>query len=675
MPRKARRAQSRSTSQVSRTAIALPTLRDGWLFLLLLGATLIAYYPAWRGGLLWDDNHHLTRAALRSLNGLWQIWFNVGATQQYYPITHSAFWLQQKFWGDATLGYHLVSILLHATSAFLVLRILRTLAVPGAALAAAIFALHPVHVESVAWISELKNTLSGVFVLAAALTYLHFDDKPARRTYLAALALFALALLSKTVTAPLPGVLLVVAWWRRGRIDLRRDVVPLVPFFALAILGGVLTTWFERTMIGAQGSEFQLSFVERCLVAGRVVWFYLATLAWPQHLNFNYPRWPVSQGVWWQYLYPLALVALGAVCWFIRGRTRAPLAALLAFGGLLVPVLGFLDVYPFRFSYVADHFVYLASIPAIALAACGLVLASRRFELSPILRAAGAAVLIAVLGVITLFQARPYASADALYRHVLSRNPDSWMAHNNLAVALIGGNMDEALFHANEAARLNPKDASVHNDRGTILELVGNSDMAIAEFREAVRLLPSFATAHNNLCNSLDVRRRFEEAIAACRNALELRPDFADAHYNLGIAMLGLGQAEAADSFAAALALNPNLAEAHYYLGGLLQIRGQHDDARRHYENAIRLKPDLADAYFNLGSLLQEMGRDAEAIPQYETALRLAPTSAQAHNSLGLALQKTGRKAEAIVHFEEAVRLMPSFGPARANLILARGQK
>ena len=199
------------------------------MFLALL-VTLVAYYPAWHGGLLWDDDAHITRVDLRSFEGLWRIWFDVGATQQYYPVTHSAFWVLYRLFGDATLGYHLVNISLHATSAFLFAVILRRLAVPGAVLAAFIFALHPVHVESVAWITELKNTLSGVFYLGAALAYLRFDADRRRQSYALALVLFALALLSKTVTATLPAALLVVFWWQRGALRWRQDVLPLAPF-------------------------------------------------------------------------------------------------------------------------------------------------------------------------------------------------------------------------------------------------------------------------------------------------------------------------------------------------------------------------------------------------------------------------------------------------------------
>jgi protein O-mannosyl-transferase len=251
---------------------------DWALLAVLIVATLAAYAPAWHGAPLWDDDAHLTRPALRSLSGLWQIWFDVGATQQYYPVTHSAFWVMQRLWGSDTLGYHLVNILLHATSAYLLSRLLLRLEVPGARLGAVVFALHPVQVESVAWMTELKNTLSGALCLGAALVYLQYDRRRDRRTYGLALCLYALSLLAKSVTAVLPGALLVVCWWRQGRVSWRRDVRPLLPFFAIGVGAGTMTAWFERMVNGARGAEFQLAAVERLLIAGRAIWFYLSTI-------------------------------------------------------------------------------------------------------------------------------------------------------------------------------------------------------------------------------------------------------------------------------------------------------------------------------------------------------------------------------------------------------------
>src|SRR4051794_21872006 len=258
------------STRLSKPALGLVRARrrSGWLALALVALTLLAYQPAWHGQPIWDDEAHMTKPELRSLGGLARIWTEPGATQQYYPVVHSLFWFEHQLWGDAVLPYHLVNILLHVGAALLLVRLLRQLAVPGAWLAGAIFALHPVHVESVAWISELKNTLSGVCALGAAVIYLRFDDSRRAKFYLTAFVLFSLGLLAKTVIATLPAALLVIFWWQRGKLSWRRDVLPLLPFFAAGLAASFVTIWMERTQIGAVGSDFQLSVVERCLIAG-----------------------------------------------------------------------------------------------------------------------------------------------------------------------------------------------------------------------------------------------------------------------------------------------------------------------------------------------------------------------------------------------------------------------
>ncbi len=405
MKRRSNPSSSRSARSVKR-ADSPSGSREPWrswlLPIALFLATLIAYQPAWHGGILWDDDYHLTPVVLQSLHGLWRIWFQLGATQQYYPVVHSTFWVLHQIWGDDTFAYHLLNICLHATSACLVAVILRRLSVPGAALAAVIFALHPVHVESVAWMTELKNTLSGVCYLLAALVYLRFDATRDRRSYVLALALFVVALLSKTVTSTLPAALLVVFWWQRGRLAWRRDVWPLAPFFVIGAAAGALTAWVERTVVGAQGADFQFTFIERCLIAGRVIVFYLGKLLWPANLTFIYPKWQISQAVWSQYMYPFAVVVILAGLWLWRRRSRAPLAAALFFIGTLVPALGFVNVYPFHFSFVADHFQYLASLGIIALVSAGVIEIARRWRISE-QRATLAAVIVlgAPLAVLT----------------------------------------------------------------------------------------------------------------------------------------------------------------------------------------------------------------------------------------------------------------------------------
>ncbi|MFI5232917.1 MAG: glycosyltransferase family 39 protein, partial [Gemmatimonadales bacterium] len=308
---------------------------DAWRGLALLALTLAAYWPALLGDFVWDDDAHVTKMALRSLSGLRDIWFKLGATQQYYPLLHSAFWIEAQLWGDYVLGYHLVNVVLHVIAACLVVTLCQRLSIKGAWLAGAIFALHPVNVESVAWISEQKNTFSLVFYLLAALAYLQFDKARKPRDYIVASALFACALLTKTVTASLPAALLVVFWWQRGTINWKRDVLPLVPWFMVAAASGLFTAWVERHIIGAEGSEYNLNSLQRLLLAGRVIWFYFDTLLWPTNLIFTYPHWAVDANVAWQYAFDAGLLVIAGWFWTLRSRTRGPLAALLFFGGSL----------------------------------------------------------------------------------------------------------------------------------------------------------------------------------------------------------------------------------------------------------------------------------------------------------------------------------------------------
>ena len=650
-------------------APASPTARIGWLFPALIAAALLAYRPAWNGGLVWDDDAHVTAPALRSADGLRRIWFEPGATQQYYPLVHSAFWVLGKVSGERTLGYHLLSIILHATSAFLIALLLRRLAVPGAALAAVVFALHPVHVESVAWISELKNTLSGMLYLGAALVYLSFDRTRRTDAYVAALLLFICALSSKTVTASLPAALLVVFWWQRGRVEWR-DVLPLVPFLALGVAAGLYTAWFERHVIGAQGDEFSFSLIERSLIAGRAFWFYLQKLLWPVDLIFVYPRWQISQDQGWQYAYPVAALGLLAAAWAVRRRSRAPLAALLLFGGTLFPALGFFDVFPFRYSFVADHFQYLASIPVIAFASAAFIAnvpagGAHRLE-ATIMLALGT-----LLGVLTWSQSSHYASAETLYRVTLAKNPSCWMCQNNLALPLLQGSRDQierAVPLLEESLRINPNHVEALNNLGVAYRKLGRFEDALRAHERAVQLAPGSPSAHNNLGGDAHALGRFEEALSHYDAALRLDPRFAVALRNRGATLLQLGRLdEAARSVEASLEIDPGSAEAHHTLGTVL-LRGRRpDQAIARFNEALRLDPGHAEARNNLGMALEVTGRLPEAAAQYEESARLKPAAITLDN-LGYALLRMGRRDEARAQFEKAIGLQPEYAPAQISL-------
>ena len=651
--------------------------RDWILGLVLVFAIIIAYQPAWNGLPIWDDNAHITQPALRPLQGLARIWMQPGASQQYYPFVHGVFWVEHRLWGDATLGYHLVNILLHAFSALLLARILRQLEVPGAWLAATIFALHPVQVESVAWISELKNTLSGAFYLGSALAYLEFDRKRGPKPYLVALGLFILGLLSKTVIATLPAALLLVFWWKRGRLSWQQDVRPLIPFFLAGIAAGLFTAWMERTFIGAQGREFDFTFIERFLIAGRAIWFYLGKLFWPAELIFIYPRWNVSQAVWWQYLFPAAGLLLLTVLWKLRQRCRGPLVALLYFAGTLFPALGFFNVYPFRFSFVADHFQYLAGIGPITLASASIVWLAvffkrRRPRLEMVLWVG----LLLALGTLSWRQARVYRSVEALWTDTLHKNPNCGMAHDYLGITLFGtGQVDEAIAHFQKAIEIDSNDDMAHNNLGKVSLQTGRADEAIAHFQKAIEINPDSLEAHYNLGNALLQVGRVDEAIAHFQKAIEINPNNAEAHNNLGNVFLQVGRVdEARAHYQRAVEINPNSVEAHYNLGNAFLQVGRVDEAMAYYQRAVEINPNDAEAHSNLGNAFLQVGRVDEAMAHYQRAVEIDPNHAEVYNNLGTALRQVGRVDEAIVHYQKAIEINPNFAQAYYNLSLVLRQ-
>jgi protein O-mannosyl-transferase len=584
---------------------------------LIFLATCVAYLPAMNGGVLWDDDAHLTKPELQSLSGLYRIWFEPGATQQYYPLLHSAFWSEHALWGDSVRGYHVVTLVWHLISVSLVYFILVRLNIPGALLVAAIFALHPVMVESVAWITEQKNTLSAVFYLSALLMYLAFDASRRRAYYFGALSLFALGLLTKTVTATLPAALLVIFWWQRGKLSWRSDVRPLIPFFVLGAIGGIVTAWVERTLIGAQGADFELTFIQRGLLAGRVVWFYLGKLLWPANLMFVYPRWNIDPSQWWQWIFPIATLVVLIGLWAMRRRWRGPLAAALYFCGTLVPVLGFLNVYPFLYSFVADHFQYLASLGIIVLVTAGAVQLLARLPQTA--RAAGNAfcwLLVGILAVLTWRQSHLYSDPVSLYQATIDRNPGSSMAHNNLGMAYAeGGNADVAIEHFRAAVALNARNAAAHSNLGIAIADRGQLPEAIEQCRAAVALKADDPQFLDNLANTLARSGQFQEARKHAEHSLQVRPGRAGAYYNLGVALAGTGDFEGAIAqFGEAVRLRPDVAIVHSKLGELLLQAGRPQQAIEHCVAAVRLQPNSVSGYLNLAQALMKLNRSDEAI-------------------------------------------------------------
>jgi tetratricopeptide (TPR) repeat protein len=575
--------------------------RDWFFCLVLAVVTMLAYHPAWHGGVLWDDEAHIGGPELRTLDGLRRIWFVPRTTQQYYPLLHTSYWLQQKLWGDSITGYHIVNLLLHIGCVVLVLRIVRFLRIPGAELAATIFALHPVNVETVAWIAERKNTLSGVFALAATLWYLRFDENRSRRSYALALGLFLLGLVSKTAIVTLPLALLVIFWWKRGAISWRHDVVPLIPFFFFSAAAGLMTRWVEYGNIGYRARMLDLSLLDRCLIAGRAFWFYLWKLLWPSNLMFVYPRWEISAAVPWQYIFPLAVLVLLGILWSLRRWSRTPLAGVLVYMVLLLPSLGFANIYFFLYSFVADHWQYLACLGIITPCASGIVLLATRLKSGYAWLDPGVTLVIGgVLFLLTWQQSRMYNNAETLYRTTIAHNPGCWLAYDHLVDILYQANrIPEAMNLFKDELRIKP--AVAHYSLGNALLRKGRTSEAIDQFTEALRINPDYAEAHNNLGYALLVTGRTSAAIEQCKEALRIDPTYAHAHNNLGNALAQTGRAsEAIDHYKQTLRMNPNSADAHSDLGAALALMGRISEAIEELKAAVRINPNNIDARNNL---------------------------------------------------------------------------
>ncbi len=672
--------------------------------LFLIAATFLAYLPALRGGFVWDDDSWTTRISglLQGVSGLRAMWFHPTALQQYYPLSGTTFWLDHQLWKFWTPPYHVENVLLHALAALLFWRLLLRLQLPGAWLAAALFALHPVMVESAAWITERKNVLSLALYLGALLAYERFAPwvtngqrprtgiaaltpvpDPARRPrraaffYGLAFVLFLGALLAKTTTFSLPAAILLIGWWQRGQIRWRADVLPTLPFFALALGLCALTAWLEKNHVGAQGPDFALTFPQRCLVAGRAFWFYAGKLSWPAHLCFVYPRWQPNPGVWWQWLYPVTAVGTILGLWLARARLgRGPITALFFFAGTLFPVLGFMNAYFMRYSFVCDHWVYLPSLGLLALAAA---LGSRAAEQRRLrwMIYGFAVMVLAVLGILTWRQCGMYADVETLWQTTITRNPDCWLAHNNLGSVLFQkGNVEEGIAHFQKALQIKPDFAEAHNNLGLALFQKGSVDEGIAQYQKALQVNPDSVEAHNNLGLALFQKGKVGEAIAHYQRALEINPDFTEAHYNLGNALLQKGKVdEAIAHYQKALQITPGYAGAQVNLGNALLQKGSVDEAIAHYQRALQIKPDFAEAHYNLGLALFQKGNGAEAIAHYQKALQINPNYAEAHNNLGNALFQEGNANEAVAHFQKALEINPDYAEAHYNLGNALFQK
>jgi tetratricopeptide (TPR) repeat protein len=639
---------------------------------------VLAYIPAYSAGFIWDDDYHVTRVHhLASVEGLARIWTDPESMIQYYPLVFSSFWVEYQLWGLNPMGYHAVNVLLHGLNAVLLWRILRHLAVPGAWMAAAVFALHPVHVESVAWVTEQKNTQSGAFYLGSMAAFLRFSFPSDRTTnadaawwYGLALVLFVGALLSKTVACSLPAALVLILWWKRGQVRLR-DFLALVPFFVVGLGLAMLTLWLEKHHVGAQGKGWNRSALEQCLMAGRAVWFYAGKLCWPQDLIFFYPKWHIDAGAFWQYLFPATAILFIMALWFARGRIgRGPLVAVLVFGGTLLPALGFFNVYWMRFAYVADHFQYLASAAWISLVVAVSCLALERAgDTGQRLGRVMAGGILAVLAGLTWHQARIYQDVNTLWTETLRKNPECWVAYDYFGIVAKGQrHLREARQCFETSLRLEPDHYEAVYQLGVLDMLEGKPAPAEDHFRAAVEASPNSAIAADSLGLALAQQGKLEGAVAAHQQALAILPDHGNCHLHMGVALARLKRLpEARQHFEDALRTGlEHPEEAHFNLGLLLVDEGDLSAASEEFAEAARMNPNYADAYHQRGLVLVRLGQSRQAIDCFRRAVELGPVDVPFRCRLALALQDDGQAEAAETQYQEAFRLNPRW-PAEAN--------
>jgi len=624
-----------------------------------------AYLPSLGGGFLWDDDSNVTENPnLRGLPGLALTWASPFANQQYYPLTHTSFWIEYQLWSAFAPGYRVVNVLLHGLAAVLLWRVLVRLRAPGAWVAAAVFALHPVHVESVAWITERKNTLSGALYFGAMLAFL----SPRGRRWLPH-ALFAAAMLAKTAVVTLPVALAILVWYERGRLE-ARDFRRLAPMAGVGVVLGLVTAWVEQGHVGARGADWALGLAERIQVAGRALWFYASKIVWPAGLNFIYPRFELDPRAVVPWLFPTAAVALPVVLWGLRGRLgRAPLAAALYVGVTLSPALGFVSFYFQLYSFVQDHFQYLASAGSIALLA-GWGAWLLRGAPRPA-RVGAAALVLAVLGGMTWHRSTLFTSNERLWTATLARNPAAWMADINLGILRESqGRLEDAARHFTSAlATPHARHDQAHTNLAIVLERLGRPDEARQHYEQALAANPRNADALNNLGNLRTAELRLDEAVALYRQAVAADPRHSRAHSNLGHRLADVGRTGEAEVYLREAArLDPTDPAPAARLGRLLGLQGRHAEAVPYYEAAVRADPGLFEEHYHLGLSLEGLGRLSEAENAYRRAIALQPDLTPAHNNLAIVLYHLGRYDEAW----EQVRLLDSLGaPAHPGFVAA----
>lgn len=629
---------------------------------LLIALVVLAYLRVWDAGFIWDDDAHLTRnVCIVGPAGLTGIWTTAEAT--YYPLVLTTFWALHKLVGLNPLAYHALNVALQAANALLIWQVLRALNVRGAWMGAVLWALHPVMVQSVAWITETKNTQSCFFYLLAIFAFAKWNTSRRWWQLLLALVFAVAAMTSKTSTVVLPAILALVVWWQNGRLRWR-EVLALVPFAVVAAAASAWTIWEQKFHSGAVGAQWSQSALERIAIAGRDVWFYLAKLAWPEPLIFVYPRWQIDVSRWENFLPSAAAGIALIVLWWFR-KTMAVRAILFAFACFIVallPVLGFFDVYYFRYSFVSDHFQYLASMGPLALCGAGIKLVEEQW---PFVKIPLLVLLFGGLAFLSSEQTRIYHDAETLWRTTTARNPSAWIGHYELArIFRERGDVDAAIDEYKQGLAIWPTYADAHYNLASVYLQKGDADSAIIEYRTAIKLQPDDPEIHNNLANALRGSGQMPEAIAEYETALRLQPNFAAAHANLARALLQSGEiVKAVEQYRAAVAAAPQDPQLRANLAAALLRNRATDEAAREFQAALEIDGENLVALTNLSWLLATAPESRAA--DKERAVVLAQRAAEitqgkdafALHSLAAAYAATGDVEKAIASAERAYEL------------------
>jgi tetratricopeptide (TPR) repeat protein len=580
------------STRVTTTSVGVPGppswFRRDWLWgLILILFVILTYTPVWQAGFIWDDSVVLTaNPCIVGPLGLKELWTTSAA--DICPLVLTTFWVEHALWGLAPLPYHLVNILLHAACAVLLWRVLRRLRVQGAWLGAALWALHPVGVESVAWITEMKNTESCVFFLLSILFFVRwlrakeFDGQTGGGWNYALTLLFAaLAMASKSSTVILPVVLCLCAWWIEGRWYWR-NVTKVLPILLMAIVASALPIWSQSLQLATvTDPQWVRTWPQRLATAGGAVWFYLGKLLWPHPLIAIYPRWQIDAGQWVSYLPLLAVIVILSVFWFKRELwSRACFFAFAYFMAALLPILGLVDNFIFQFSFVFDHFQYLASIGPLALAGAGLTRFSDMvIPKKPWLQSGLCAGLLLFLGTASWERTWVYQSQETLWTDTLAKNPTCWVGQYNLgSILLQKGQVDKALGHFQNAVEINRNYLEAHSNLGLALLQKGQMDEAVAHFKKASEIAPNSLSTRYNLGVALFRNGELDEAVAQYRKALEINPNSLETHYNLGLILFKKRQLdEAIAQFLEVLRLKPDFSPAQDYLARAQALVRQRD--------------------------------------------------------------------------------------------------